>query len=155
MINTGLTQYFFFQPNQPFFGLAQLAVCGQDMQSQGVWGEAWDPGPQETMLSGLTSFKAPAFLALPFHLALPTANCRAHEIKEEQKQAAVISVDFSLSRLLYGLKNFSPFFLYSGAHWSLANRWYQTFPSLCYGRPMEAYLFEAFMQIIAYCPIRS
>lgn len=37
----------FFNPTDLFFGggLAQLAVCGQDIQSQGVWGEDWDPGP--------------------------------------------------------------------------------------------------------------
>lgn len=138
-------------------GLAQLSVCVGKTSSHKGFKEkpgTLDPG-EDVLWSHL--LQSACISGFAFSPGSPHSQLQSSRNKRgvESKRAPAVSVDFSLSRLLYGLKNFSPFLLYSGAHWSLANRWYQTFPSLCYGRPMEAYLFEAFMQIIAYCPIRS
>jgi hypothetical protein len=67
-----------------------------------------DPGKDALVLQFI---KIPMPLALPFHPSLTAENCRAHRKEERRrnKPVPVISVDFSFSRLLYGLKNF--FFL--------------------------------------------
>lgn len=101
--------FIFILPNWTYFGLAQLALCGHTVKR--LWGRTLKSRTEGRMLCG-SSFWVPLLPATSF---LPTLRLSAKQPAEltewergRSNPAAVISGDFSLSRLLYGLKNFSP-----------------------------------------------
>jgi len=93
-------------------GLAQWQHVDTEVCEQSCWEKSWvlDPEKDELIFSPSKRF---CFLLCHFtNLSQQgTAESSQREKWDRNKPAAVIAVDFSLSRLLYGLKNFFFFLL--------------------------------------------
>lgn len=103
------THQWIFWSNWPYFGLAWLVMCEHGALPTELLGEDERFWTQRRMSWSLVlqSTVAPSCFAIseisPYRKLQST---HKRKKRNRNKPAPVISIDFSLSRLLYGLKNF-------------------------------------------------